>query len=204
VVDGEVRYSKSVISRINLGQAIGTRNLSLFPEEVVKMIVELRQVTIDEKEILRNLLEKYSYEFSQWDKRDVNKLGLYDYQYLDYYWTENKRWAYFIIVDGKLAGFVMVNDLPEVGDRETDFQISEFFVMHKYRRLGVGRQAFFKVLDMHKGKWQLKRHPANVASVYFWDNVINEYTNGEFELVKAYPGTEYDDGTLADVFFFKS
>jgi predicted acetyltransferase len=204
VLDGEVRHSKSVISRINLGHAIDTRNLSLFPEEVVKMIVELRQVTIDEKEILRNLLEKYSYEFSQWDKRDVNKLGLYDYQYLDYYWTENKRWAYFIIVDGKLAGFVMVNDLPEVGDRETDFQISEFFVMHKYRRLGVGRQAFFKVLDMHKGKWQLKRHPANVASVYFWDNVINEYTNGEFELVKAYPGTEYDDGTLADVFFFKS
>lgn len=60
------------------------------------MIVELKQVTFDEKEILRNLLEKYDYEFSQWDKQDVNNLGLYGYQYLDHYWTEDKRWAYFI------------------------------------------------------------------------------------------------------------
>lgn len=168
------------------------------------MIVELKRVTIDEKEILKNLLEKYNYEFSQWDKRDVNKLGLYGYQYLDYYWTEAKRWAYFILVDDKLAGFAMVIDLPEVDDRETDFQMAEFFVLHKYRRSGVGKQAFFKVLAMHKGKWQLKRHPANLDSVHFWDKVISEYTQGRYELIKAYPGTEYDDGTLADVFFFEN
>lgn len=168
------------------------------------MRVELKQVTVDEKEILRNLLEKYNYEFSKWDKRDVNKLGLYGYPFLDYYWTEDKRWAYFIFADDNIAGFAMVIDLPEVNDRETDFQMAEFFVLHKYRRLGVGRQAFFKVLEMHKGRWQLKRHPANIASVHFWDKVINEYTNGRFELIKAYPGTEYDDGTLGDVYFFNN
>jgi predicted acetyltransferase len=168
------------------------------------MKVELKQVSVDEKEILKNLLEKYDYEFSQWDKRDVNKLGLYGYQYLDYYWTDDKRWAYFILVDDKLAGFAMVIDLPEVDDRDTDFQMAEFFVLYKYRRSGVGKQALFKVLDIHKGRWQLKRHPSNTASVYFWDKVIHEYTNGEYELVKSYPRTEYDDGTLADVFFFKS
>ena len=40
------------------------------------MTVELRPVTIDEKEILRNLFEKYDYEFSRWDRRDVNKFSL--------------------------------------------------------------------------------------------------------------------------------
>jgi len=39
-------------------------------------------------------------------------------------------------------------------------------------------------------------------SVYFWNNVINEYMNGKFEMVEAYPNTEYEDGTLAGVFFF--
>lgn len=168
------------------------------------MIAELRQVSVDEKEILRNLLEKYDYEFSQWDKRDVNNLGLYGYPYLDHYWTDKKRWAYFILVDGKLAGFAMVNNLPEVDNSETDFQMAEFFVLHKYRRTGVGKQAFFKVLEIHKGKWQLKRHPANIASVHFWDHVIDEYTNGQFELIKYYPKIEYDDGTLADIFIFES
>lgn len=168
------------------------------------MNIILKQIDLEEREILSNMLEKYDYEFSQYDNRDVNKLGLFGYKYLDYYWTEESRWAYFIIVDGKLAGFVMVNDLPEAEDRETDFQIAEFFVMYKYRRLGVGKQAFFKVLDMHKGRWQLKVHPKNVTSVHFWTKVVNEYTKGNYELVESYPGTEYDDGSLGNVYFFSS
>jgi predicted acetyltransferase len=168
------------------------------------MNIILKQIDLEEREILSNMLEKYDYEFSQYDNRDVNKLGLFGYKYLDYYWTEESRWAYFIIVDGKLAGFVMVNDLPEAEDRETDFQIAEFFVMYKYRRLGVGKQAFFKVLDMHKGRWQLKVHPKNVTSVHFWTKVVNKYTKGNYELVESYPGTEYDDGSLGNVYFFSS
>lgn len=46
------------------------------------MKVELKKVTLEEKEILKNLLEKYDYEFSKYDQRDVNPLGLYGYQYL--------------------------------------------------------------------------------------------------------------------------
>lgn len=168
------------------------------------MNIELQAVALDEREILSNLIEKYYYELSQYDNTDVNKLGLYGYEYLDYYWTTDGRWPYFIIVDGKLAGFVLVNNIPEVDDIETDFQIVEFFVMYKYRRLGVGRQAIFKLFDIHKGRWQFKVHPKNIASVYFWNKVVNEYTNGNYEVIKSYPGSEYDDGTLGDVFFFNT
>ena len=102
------------------------------------MQVELQPVSIEKREILANLLEKYEYEFSQWNLCDVNPLGLYGYKYLDCYWLEENRWAYFILADGKLAGFVMVNDYAEAPERATDFSMAEFFVMHKYRRAGVG------------------------------------------------------------------
>ena len=166
--------------------------------------VELKQAQLEDREILSNLLEKYNYEFSQYDDWDVNKLGLYGYQSLDYYWTQKNRWAYFIEVDDKLAGFIMVNDYSVSKDRKTDFTISEFFVMYKYRNSGIGRQALFKVLDTHRGTWQLRRHPKNIASVYFWNKVINEYTKGQYEMIESYPNTEYGDGTIADVFFFGS
>ncbi|OPZ83258.1 MAG: hypothetical protein BWY74_04488 [Firmicutes bacterium ADurb.Bin419] len=166
------------------------------------MHVVLRQAELDDREILANLLEKYNYEFSQYDNRDVNKLGYYGYKYLDHYWLEDNRWAYFIEVDGKLAGFAMVNNFPEAEDRETDFSLAEFFVMYKYRRKGVGKKAFSMVADLHKGKWQLKRHPKNKVSVYFWDKAVSEYTKGKYELITSYPNTEYDDGTLGDIFFF--
>jgi len=167
------------------------------------MEVKLRQAMREDREILANLLEKYSYEFSQYQNNDVNKLGLYGYEYLDcYWWDEENRWAYFIEVDNKLAGFTMINDFPEAEDRKTNFVVSEFFVLYKYRRLGVGKKAFFMVLDLHRGTWQLKRHPKNIDSVHFWNKVVDEYTNGKYELVQSYPKTEYADGTLGDVFFF--
>lgn len=165
------------------------------------MDIKLVKVEVKDKEILRNLLEKYDYEFSQWDNRDVNGLGLYGYIYLDCYWTEEKRWAFFIKVDDKLAGFVMVRSIQEA-EEETVFSMSEFFVMYKYRRSGVGKYAAMKTFDMFQGKWQLKRHPKNTASVYFWNKIISDYTKGEYRLVEGYPNSEYDDGTLADIFFF--
>ncbi len=142
------------------------------------MIVELHEVQRDEKEILMNLLEKYQYEFSQWERADVNPDGNYGYKYLYCYFEEENRHPYFIKVDGRLAGFVMISDYPEVPEEPTDYCLSEFFVMYKYRRCGVGRQAANMVLDKHHGRWQLKRHPHNIGSVRFWDSVISEYTRG--------------------------
>ena len=117
---------------------------------------------------------------------------------------EENRWAYFIKVEGNLSGFVMVITLPEVHDRETDFQMAEFFVLHKYRRKGIGYEAFRLAADMHRGKWQLKLHPGNIPSVHFWEKSISRLTEGDYELVKAYPGTDYEDGTPGDVYFFES
>ena len=164
---------------------------------------ELKRVSVEEKEILKNLLEKYEYEFSQWDNRDVNKLGLYGYDYLDCYWTEENRNAYFIRVDGNLAGFALVNDYIE-GNEEADYAIGEFFVLHKYRHYGVGKFAAIKIFDMYNGKWQLKVHPKNIGSVHFWDKVISEYTKGNYRYIKDYQNVKCADGTVADVFFFNN
>ena len=160
----------------------------------------------EDRDTVMNLLEKYLYEFSQWEKTDVNDNGLYGYEYLDCYFEETNRFPYLIKVDGKLAGFILVSDYPEVPEEKTDFCLSEFFIMNKYRRKGYGKEAVFQVLTMHHGKWQLKRHPHNIGSVHFWNNVIAEYTKGNFRLVEKYPNKEvaYDDGTLADVFFFEN
>ena len=168
------------------------------------MEVKLKQIPFEEKETLKNLLEKYDYEFSLYDKLDVNNSGLYGYEDLDHYWSKENRWPYFILVDDKIAGFVMVSDKSEVRDRETSFVINEFFVMRKYQRKGIGRDIVFKILDFHKGTWQLKLHPNNLPSVHFWGKVIDEYTHGQYEMISSYPGTAYDDGTLADVYFFST
>ena len=169
-------------------------------------MLTVAEAKISDKNTLMNLLEKYLYEFSQWEKTDVNDDGLYGYEYLECYFAEVNRFPYLIKVDNKLAGFILVSDYPEVPDERTDFCLSEFFIMNKYRRKGYGKEAVFRVFDMHHGKWQLKRHPHNIGSVCFWNNVISEYTKGNYRLVERYPNKEvdYEDGTPADVFFFEN
>lgn len=166
------------------------------------MQFELREVTVEEKEILRNLMEKYFYEFSQYDKLDINPLGLYGYGYLDGYWTEEGRWPFFLLADGKLAGFALVNNYPEGGE-PLDYCMSEFFVLYNYRRCGLGKWAAYQLFDRFKGLWQLKRTPRNTASVYFWDKVVGGYTGGNFKL-ESRADIAYDDGTPADLFTFRT
>ncbi len=167
------------------------------------MNITIDPVSVEEKEILRNLMEKYDYEFSQYDGRDVNPLGLYGYDWLDNYWTDKSRHAFFIRVDGKLAGFAMVIGYTEVF-KDAQYSMSEFFVMYKYRRLGVGSFAAKTMFDRFPGVWELKRHPKNVGSVFFWDHVIDSYTGGDYTCIHGCPDCIYDDGTPADMFCFST
>lgn len=164
------------------------------------MNLELVPVQKDEKEILRNLLEKYLYEFSQYENLDVNALGLYGYDYFDGYWVEKGRYAFFIKADGRLAGFVMVGNYMEVFP-EAQYSMGEFCVLYKYRRAGVGSFAAKTVFERFPGIWELKYHPKNRPSARFWDKVIRENA-ADIICIPDCPAAEYDDGTNGVVYRF--
>ena len=167
------------------------------------MNISIVLISKGEKDILRNLLEKYEYEWSQYDGRDVNDLGLYGYDYLDNYWTEENRFPYFVKVDGKLAGFVMVNDYP-IENMKTKYSMSEFFILYKYRKMGVGTFVVNEILKKYKGKWGLMYHPKNIISKNFWHKVIKDFTDGWYELIKDNKDAYYEDGTIAEILLFET
>lgn len=164
------------------------------------MNLELVPVQKEEKEILRNLMEKYDYEFSQYDGRDVNALGLFGYDHFDCYWTEDGRHPFFVKADGKLAGFVMVCNYMEIFP-DAQYSMGEFFVLYKYRRLGVGSFAASTVFERFPGVWELKCHPKNRASVLFWDKIIHANAT-DITYLPACSATVYDDGTPAHAYRF--
>jgi predicted acetyltransferase len=170
------------------------------------MNISIELIKKDEKEILRNLLEKWDYEFSQYNKKDVNNLGLFVYDYMDEfdkYWTEENRYPYFIRIENKLAGFIIVNDSP-INGLETKWTMVDFFVMYKYRKMGIGTFSVKNVFEKHKGKWGLKYHPKNEVSEKFWNKIIGEYTKGKYEIIKNNPETIYEDGTIGHVLIFET
>ncbi len=83
--------------------------------------LEIVPVSYEKKSILRNLLELYQYETSPFEDSgagDVNDDGTYGYRYMDHYWTEEGRHAYFIKVSGKLAGFMMIRQAANTIERQ--------------------------------------------------------------------------------------
>jgi predicted acetyltransferase len=97
----------------------------------------------------------------------------------------------------------MVNDYPII-NLETDYSMSEFFVLFKYRKSGIGTFAVKNMFDKHKGKWGLMYHPHNIPSKKFWNKVVAEYTNGKFELIKDNKEAFYEDGTVSEILVFET
>ncbi|WP_230200200.1 GNAT family N-acetyltransferase [Bacillus niameyensis] len=116
------------------------------------MEITLSLIPYEDKTILQNLMQLYRYDSSEFDGHVLTKHGLYLYKYLDHQWTDDYRRPYLVKADGELAGFALVSlDVPKeftkLSNAEKTNVISDFFIMRKFRRKGVGKRSpihFFK------------------------------------------------------------
>lgn len=143
------------------------------------MDVELLPASTSDKHVLRNLMELCQHDYSEYDGAEVDAHGLFGYQYLDNYWTEPGRYPFLVRVSGKLAGFVLVRAVGSP-DEPATHAIAEFFVLRKYRRQGVGRQAAWQTFDLFPGQWSVCQEEGNRPAQRFWRRVIAEYTEGAY------------------------
>ena len=149
------------------------------------MNISIEPILIEQKSVLLQMMELYSYDFSEFSDDDINEYGYFGYPYIDAYWTEAGRHPFFIRVDGKLAGLVLVRSCS-VYNRLTDpHNIAEFFVMRKYRRKGVGKAAAVIIFDLFPGEWEVSQWKSNRPAQQFWLQVVNEYTEGKYNTFSA-------------------
>ncbi|TVX96319.1 GNAT family N-acetyltransferase [Cohnella terricola] len=150
-------------------------------------MISIQQVEYEQKSTLRNLLQLYKYDFSEFDSEDdINPSGLYEYMYLDHYWTENGRYPFFIKVNHKLAGFALVRTFG-TNENETNpfiYSIAEFFVMKKYRKLKVGQTVAFELFNRFPGCWKVAQIEENEPAQAFWRKTIDRYTNGRYKEIR--------------------
>jgi len=168
------------------------------------MDITILPISFSEKEILRNLIEKYEYENSQYEKTEVNDYGLYEYKYLDHYWTDENRYAYFIKANSKLVGFILFNDYRYYNEIEANYCIAEFFIMHKYKKMGIGKYVVKYITNKYKGKWQVGYNPNNNIGKIFWNKVVREITNGKYRIINNNNTHLYENGVFSEVLIFET
>ena len=98
--------------------------------------------------------------------------GLFEpFEHLGGYFTEPERSAHVVRVDGRLAGFVLMNRRSHCGVT-IDHNIGEFFVAAQYRRGGVGAEVLRQMTVGRPGRWEAAIRASNTGAQAFWPTAI--------------------------------
>ncbi len=133
------------------------------------MSIELSPVAHDHKPVLRELLNLYLYELSDLAPSDPDEHGRFEYRWLDHYWTEPDRHAYFIRRDRGTAGFVLINAHTASSAAHA---VAEFFVLRRHRRSGVGSAAASSAFRRFPGTWEVTTDVENIRAGSFWRKTV--------------------------------
>ena len=134
-----------------------------------------------ERVLLENLAQFYSYDFSEVLEMHVDEDGRFGDVDLTPYWVDEWKHPFLIRVDDKLAGFALISERSKITGKSGVFDVTEFFVLRRFRRHGVGRAAAFAAFDRFGGPWEVRQREENPDATAFWRRTIDEYTRGDYE-----------------------
>lgn len=159
------------------------------------MDMRLDRVPLERREVIDHLMQFYLYDFTQYLNIEVNDNGLFPaYPGLDSYWSSGDDKVVFLIkVSNRPAGFALIDQLHN--SSEGKYYMTEFFIMKKYRRGGVGTWAAHELFNQFKGSWKVTQVKSNTSAQVFWQKVIRAYTDGQFRQ-KIHP----EQGNLSQYF----
>jgi predicted acetyltransferase len=143
--------------------------------------LSLQPASTEDRALLENLAQLYAYDFSEVLEMHVGEDGRFADVDLGPYWVDGWRHPFLLRVDAKLAGFALIAERSKITGQSGVFDMTEFFVLRRFRRQGVGRAAAFAAFDRFGGPWEVRQREENADATAFWRRAIDEYTRGDYE-----------------------
>jgi predicted acetyltransferase len=150
------------------------------------MSVELRDArqSAEDSEWLTNVYPLYLHDLSEFDDAyyQLNDRGLWEPDHLPSWLQDDPDHPLIIVESGRRVGCALVNQTPSPHVQPgMDFRLSEFFILRRHRRSGIGRRAAFALFDRFRGTWEISELARNAAAIRFWRRVIGEYSGGRYD-----------------------
>ncbi|NUU38013.1 GNAT family N-acetyltransferase [Pseudomonas sp. C2B4] len=155
--------------------------------------IALHAAQRDELETIENLMQFYTYDFSQWLPLKLSEHGFFNVQPKPDYWRNPATHPFLIRVDDELAGFVTVDDDTHLPGAR--YNMGYLFVARRFRGQGVAKFVVSTLLSRFPGQWQIFHIDANQTARCFWTSVIPTLSPGGFtrhqHTIDGYPCTLY-------------
>jgi len=92
-------------------------------------------------------------------------------KYLDSYFTEENRKAYFIKLKNEIIDFAFVNDHCII--KTNEIAIAEFYIKPEFRNNNFGLNAFKLIVQQSSLKWEIKTSIKNAKGKQFWRKAVS-------------------------------
>ncbi len=143
--------------------------------------LSFQRASSNERALLENLTQFYCYDFSEVLDLHVDDDGRFGGVDLTPYWVDEWRHPFLLRIDEKLAGFALISERSKITGTSGVFDVTEFFVLRRFRRHGVGRAAAFAAFDRFGGRWEVRQREENPSATAFWRRTIDAYTRGNYQ-----------------------
>lgn len=137
------------------------------------MDFELKQIGKHNLKTLENLFQLYIHDISKELPWDCNENGIFETYSLQDWLKNNQNFGYFVYVQDKLAGFVMVDkEFKVLTNKNNNYNLSEIFILNNYKGKGLASSVVKKIFEMYKGNWECRPVPKSISAQTFWEKVF--------------------------------
>jgi aminoglycoside 6'-N-acetyltransferase I len=164
------------------------------------MRIEVRDPNLNDREVITNLTTYFRYDllpFADDGGLRMNRFGIVADDDASTH-AESVRgeavwWSkpgillpMLIAVNDEPAGFADVARPPHASP-SVDYRIEDFFIVNKWRRVGVGREALRLIVERYPGRWEVGWLPKNEPAARFWRAVTQPWDAQDWPVAQA-PG----------------
>jgi len=139
------------------------------------MNITLEIITMNEKEVLRNLYSLYLHDLSEFtDGLELSTNGSFEFDAFDVIWEQDGLSPYFVKANGKIAGFLLLAERPFL-KKEYDFCINDIFILRNFRGNGIGKKVLKELFRLKKGTYVVLELSKNEPAVCFWKKIYRTF-----------------------------
>jgi predicted acetyltransferase len=116
----------------------------------------ISEATASDRDILANLLQLYTHDFTDFEDWNIGDDGRFSDEPVQRWLDDPLRQPYIIRIDEKIAGFALVDRGSRISGDPDVIDMGEFFIMRRYRRQGVGTDAARWLFERYPATWEVR------------------------------------------------
>lgn len=135
------------------------------------------EIVAAERAPLESLLQLYVFDLSGLMGVDIGDDGRFRTPPIEPWFTDPRCHPFLVRVDGKLAGFALVQRRSRLTGDESITDMAEFFILRKFRGQKLGARVAAMLFEKFPGPWEVRQRSWNPPATAFWRRAIGRYTD---------------------------